>query len=86
MWSTDGTFSPEMNESESAKAKEKWNPDIRRIVPIFYFLFFYFFSCSLLFCCCGWRLGSEGEGQQSERVIKYESAAVVTVDRGAAGL
>lgn len=27
-----------MNESESAKAKEKWIPDIRRIVPNFFFL------------------------------------------------
>lgn len=85
MWSTDGTFSPEMNESESAKAKEKWIPDIRRIAPIFIY-FYLFFSCSLLSCCCGWRLGSEGEGQQSARVIKYELAAVVTVGRGAAGL
>jgi len=45
------TFSPEMNESESAKAKEKWIPDIQRIVPVFIFVFV--FSRSLLFCCCG---------------------------------
>lgn len=32
-----------MNESESAKAKEKWIPDIRRIVPIFIFYFFLLF-------------------------------------------